>query len=135
MIDARNQVLLQADRFVDFPVAVGDTGGLRRTDPGDHLQDLILQVLFTEPGERVNLPKFGCGVKKLVFAPNNEVLQASAQFLISHNLEQWLGDRITVDSVRLSSDPDEEFLLQIEIVYQVKPNQARQQLTIRTGRQ
>ena len=133
MIDSTSQSLLRLSRFLDFPIAVGDAGGLQRTDPSDHLQDLILQVLFTEPGERVNLPKFGCGVKRLVFAPNNEVLQASAQFIIANNLDQWLGDRISVESVRLSSDPLEEFLLQIDIVYQVKATRQRQQLTVRTG--
>lgn len=133
MIDSTSQSLLRLHRFLDFPIAVGDTGGLQKTDPDDHLRDLVLQVLFTEPGERVNLPNFGCGVKKLVFAPNNDVLQASAQFLIAHNLDQWLGDRISVDSVQLSSDPEEEFLLQIDIIYTVKATRLRQQLTVRTG--
>lgn len=134
MIDATSQSLLRVERFLDFPISVGDTGGLQRTDPDDHLRDLILQVLFTEPGERVNLPNFGCGVKRLVFAPNNEVLQASAQFLIAQNLNHWLEDRIVVEAVRLSSDLDEEFLLQIDIIYQVKATRLRQQLTVKTGR-
>jgi uncharacterized protein len=133
-IDSSSQSLLRVERFLDFPIAVGDTGGLRRTDPDDHLRDLVLQVLFTEPGERVNLPNFGCGVKRLVFAPNNEVLQASAQFLIAQNLNHWLGDRIVVEGVRLSSDLDEEFLLQIDIIYLVKATRLRQQLTVKTGR-
>jgi uncharacterized protein len=134
MIDPTSQSLLRVERFLDFPISVGDTGGLQRTDPDDHLRDLILQVLFTEPGERVNLPNFGCGVKRLVFAPNNEVLQASAQFLIAQNLNHWLEDRIVVETVRLSSDVDEEFLLQIDIIYQVKATRLRQQLTVKTGR-
>jgi phage baseplate assembly protein W len=133
MIDSTSQSLLRVGRFLDFPISVGNTGGLERTDADDHLRDLILQVLFTEPGERVNLPNFGCGVKRLVFAPNSEVLQASAQFLISQNLDKWLGDRISVEAVRLSSDPDEEYLLQIDIVYLVKASRITQQLTVRTG--
>ena len=31
------------------------------TDYADHIRDLIEQVLFTAPGERVNRPTFGCG--------------------------------------------------------------------------
>jgi len=134
MIDTTSQSLLRVERFLDFPISVGNTGGLQTTNPDDHLRDLILQVLFTEPGERVNLPNFGCGVKRLVFAPNNEVLQASAQFLIAQNLNHWLEQRIVVEAVRLSSDVDEEFLLQIDIIYLVKATRLSQQLTVKTGR-
>jgi phage baseplate assembly protein W len=134
MIDPTSQSLLRVERFLDFPISVGDTGGLQRTDADDHLRDLILQVLFTEPGERVNLPNFGCGVKRLAFAPNNEVLRASAQFLIAQNLNHWLEDRIVVEAVRLSSDLDEEYLLQIDIIYLVKATRLSQQLTVKTGR-
>ena len=67
------------------------------------LRDLILQVLFTSPGERVNLPDFGVGVQRLLFQPSDETLRSSAQFLISTNLQRWLGDRINVEQVRVTS--------------------------------
>ena len=103
--------------FLDFPLAVGRTGALTLTDAADHLEDLILQVLFTEPGERVNLPEFGCGVKRLVFAPNNEVLRVTTQFLIAHNLQRWLGDRIDSVTVNVTSEPGAEEAIYIDITY------------------
>jgi hypothetical protein len=38
----------------------------------EHIRDLIEQVLFTSPGERVNRPDFGSGLRQLVFAPNSD---------------------------------------------------------------
>ena len=90
-------------RFLDYPYGIGGDGAARTTTAGDHLRDLIVQVLLTNPGERVNLPEFGVGVQRLVFAPNNEALRSSTQFLVTANLRRWLGDAIDVDAVTVSS--------------------------------
>src|SRR5918994_3476979 len=92
-------------RYLDYPYGIGGDGATRTTTAGDHLRDLIVQVLLTNPGERVNLPEFGVGVQRLVFEPNSDALRASTQFLISTNLRRWLGDRIDVDQVMVSSEP------------------------------
>jgi len=87
-----------------------------------------LQVLFTIPGERVNLPEFGVGVQQLVFAPNSDMLRASAQFLISNNLQRWLGDRIDVSEVNVTSHPEEKELVAIEITYTLKATQQQKNI-------
>ena len=69
-------------RFLDYPYTSGSTGAPKTNGTDDHLRGLILQVLFTSPGERVNLPTFGVGVQQLVFAPNSDALRSSTQFLI-----------------------------------------------------
>ena len=117
-------------RFLNYPYATGTTGAPRTTNPDDHLRDLILQVLFTNPGERVNLPEFGAGVYQLVFAPNGAALRTSAQFLISTNLQRWLGDRIKVNQVGITSVPGEEELVMIEIAFTVLATQQRQSLQV-----
>src|SRR5437870_587314 len=113
----RLQSDLRTPRYLDYPYSVSGTGIPNTTTAADHLRDLVLQVLFTLPGERVNLPEFGVGVQQLVFAPNSEALRSSAQFLITTNLQRWLGDRIDVEQVLVSSEPGEEQLVTIEIVY------------------
>src|ERR1700676_3518841 len=113
-------------RFLDYPYTAGSTGAPNTTGPDDHLRDLILQLLFTNPGERVNLPEFGVGVQQLVFAPNSDALRTSAQFLISTGLQRWLGDRINVSQVLVTSEPDEEQTVNIEIVYTLNATQQRQ---------
>src|SRR6516162_9858903 len=104
-------------RFLKYPYSVGGRGIPNTTGADDHLRDLILQVLFTSPGERVNLPEFGVGVQKLVFEPSGDTLRSSAQFLISTNLQRWLGDRINVEQVNVASDPGDESTVRIEITY------------------
>ncbi len=118
-------------RLLDYPYAVSGTGAPNTTGPEDHLRDLILQVLFTNPGERVNLPEFGVGVQQLVFAPNSDTLRTSAQFLISTNLQRWLGDRIDVSQVTVSSEPGFEETVSIEIFYTTKSTQQRQSLQVK----
>jgi phage baseplate assembly protein W len=126
------QADLLAQRFLDYPYSVSSTGVPKLTSSDDHLRDLILQVLFTNPGERVNLPEFGVGVQRLVFAPNNDMLRASAQFLISSNLQRWLGDRLDVNQVSVTSQPgEEEEVVMIEIAYTLKATQQQQSLQVR----
>ncbi len=121
---------LQQQRFLDYPYSVSGSGIPNTTTPDDHLRDLILQVLFTNPGERVNLPEFGVGVQRLVFAPNSDALRTTAQFLISNNLQRWLGDRINIEQVNVSSEPGFEETVTIEIVYTVKTTQQRQSVQV-----
>jgi uncharacterized protein len=121
---------LQQQRYLDYPYGVGGNGIPNTTPPDDHMRDLILQVLFTNPGERINLPEFGVGVQRFVFAPNSDVLRTSAQFLISASLQRWLGERINVEQVNVSSEPGLEETVTIEIVYVVKATRQRQQIQV-----
>ena len=89
---------------VDYPLHFDGRGRTAQADDAKHINDLIEQVLFTSPGERVNRPTFGSGLMQLVFAPNSGELAATTQFLVQGALQQWLGDIIQVDSVELTSD-------------------------------
>jgi phage baseplate assembly protein W len=121
---------LLARRYLDYPYGVSGSGTPNTTPPDDHLRDLILQVLFTNPGERVFLPDFGAGVSQLVFAPNSDALRVTAQFLISTNLQHWLGDRINVDQVTVTSEEGFENIVTIEISYTVKATLERRTLDV-----
>ena len=103
--------------FVDYPYHLDVQGRSARTDPDDHIRDLIEQVLFTAPGERVNRPTFGTGLRQLVFAPADDELATATQFLVQGALQQWLGDRITVAEVRATAGDGE---LQVMVRYQIK---------------
>ena len=78
--------------FLDYPLRVDARGRSASTSEDDHLRDLIEQVLFTSPGERVNRPDFGCGLKTLVFMPNSDALAAATQVLTKAALQKWLED-------------------------------------------
>ncbi len=116
-----------APRFLDFPFRIGGEGGVALTDADDHVRDLIEQVLFTNPGERVNLPEFGCGLRNLVFAGNNEVLRATVQFIVSQNLNRWLSNLLSVEQVNVQNQDD---TLLIDVVYSLKRTLQRQQVSL-----
>ena len=86
---------------IDFPVHFDTRGRTAVTGDDDHIRDLIEQVLFTSPGERVNRPDFGCGLGQMVFMPNGEALAAATQFLVQGALTRWLDGIIAVERVEL----------------------------------
>src|SRR6266480_7040288 len=98
----------------DYPFHVDDRGRTAEASDEDHIRDMIEQVLFTAPGERVNRPTFGSGVMQLVFAPNSDALASATQQLVQGALQQWLGDLIQVESVEVESEDAE---LRVTVTY------------------
>jgi phage baseplate assembly protein W len=107
---------------VDFPFHFDGRGRTSATDAEDHIRDLIEQVLFTSPGERLNRPTFGSGLMQLVFMPNSAELATATQFLVQGTLQQWLGDLIQVEAVQVES---EESTLRIAVQYVIRRTQQR----------
>lgn len=102
---------------VDHPLHLDGHGRTARTDADDHVRDLLEQLLFTAPGERVNRPDFGTGLLQLVFLPNAEPLAAATQAAVLGALGQWLGDRVEVRGVEVSA---EGAVLQVTVRYAVR---------------
>lgn len=108
---------------IKFTYQFDDRGRTAETGEDAHIRDMIEQVLFTTPGERVNRPTFGSGLMQLVFQPNSDELAATIQFLVQGALQQWLGDLIEVNAVEAQNN---DATLQITIVYTVRRSQQRQ---------
>jgi phage baseplate assembly protein W len=115
---------------IDYPFHFDGRGRTAGTTGDDHIRDLIEQVLFTSPGERVNRPDFGSGLMQLVFAPNSQELATATQFLVQGALQKWLGDLILVEAVQVES---EEATLRVSVRYVVRRNQQRQVAEFRRG--
>ena len=107
---------------IDYPFHFDTRGRTAASGDDDHVRDLIEQLLFTNPGERVNRPDFGSGLLQLIFAPNSPELAAALQFTVQAALQQWLGDVIQVVALDVTS---EDSKLQVELKY----------LVLRTGEQ
>ena len=107
---------------IDYPFHLDIRGRTASADPEAHIRDLVEQLLFTSPGERVNRPDFGSGLAQLVFAPNSDELATATQFLVQGSLQQWLGDLIQVESVQVES---EESSLRVTVQYVIRRNQER----------
>src|SRR5215203_5068596 len=107
----------------NYPFNIDGRGRTASASDADHIKELIEQVLFTAPGERVNRPTFGSGINQLLFAPNSDELAAATQLLVQGALQQWLGELIQVESVNIKN---ENSSLHILIQYRIKRNQERQ---------
>ena len=107
---------------VDYPFNFDGRGRTADTTESDHVRDLIEQVLFTSPGERVNRPDFGSGILQLVFAPNSDALGAAAQLAVQGALQQWLGELILVEAVQVEA---RDSTLEVTVRYQIRRTQER----------
>jgi len=105
---------------LDYPYHVDRHGRTASTGGLDHIRDLIEQVLFTTPGERVMRPDFGSGLLGLVFEPNGTALAATIQMLVQGSLQQHLGHLIAVQGVEVKND---ESTLLVEVTYTVLRDQ------------
>ena len=101
---------------LDFPYHVDATGRTAATGAAEHIRDLIEQVLFTTPGERVMRPDFGAGLLALVFEPNSVTLAATTQFLVQSALQQHLSNLIAVQAVGVEAI---DSALQVTVRYSV----------------
>src|SRR5579863_3415054 len=88
---------------VNFPYQFDGRGRTREAAQSDYVVQLIEQVLFTSPGERVNLPDFGSGLLQLAFAPNSIEMAAATQFAVQGALQKWLGGNVKIQSVVASA--------------------------------
>ena len=111
---------------VDFPYGVDARGRTASTSEDEHVRDLIEQVLFTAPGERVNRPTFGSGLLQLVFAPNSDALAAATQLAVQAALQEWLADRIAVQDVTVEAV---DSTLTATVVYADRVTQQSQKAT------
>lgn len=115
---------------IDFPFHFDARGATAQTDYADHVRDMIEQLLFTDPGERVNRPDFGCGLRQLVFAPNSPELAATVQFTAQAALTQWLGDVIDVVSLEVTCA---DATLTVRLTYALKATGQVQAATLTQG--
>jgi phage baseplate assembly protein W len=107
----------------NYPYRIDSNGRTATADEDQHIKQMIEQVLFTSPGERVNRPTFGTGINNLIFAPLSDEIIATTQLLVQGALQQWLGDLVIIQSVEVSS---EESTLHVNIVYSNRRTQQQQ---------
>jgi phage baseplate assembly protein W len=115
---------------MDDPIHVDGRGRFAVTGDDDHVRDLIEQVLFTSPGERVNRPDFGCGLLQLVFLPNSEPLASATRMTVQGALQRWLGDVIRVLEVDVEARDEQ---LRVEVAYERLVDGLQQRDVFRAG--
>jgi hypothetical protein len=107
------------------------SGQAAQTNYATHVDQMIRQTLLTAAGERADLPQFGCGLRKLLFAPHSSAMDSTTQLLVQQALNRWLADQITVQKVSVSppATGEEEQVL-VEIDYTLIETQSKGQVAI-----
>src|ERR1700722_4324063 len=96
-----------------------------------HVDEMIRQILLTTPGERADLPEFGCGLRQLLFAPNSDALQATTQLIIQRSLAQWLSDQIKVRTITVGPGPGNAYSqIVVQIASTLLESQSMQQTSV-----
>ncbi|MEZ5082199.1 MAG: GPW/gp25 family protein [Bacteroidales bacterium] len=108
---------------IKYPFQFDNRGRTAESSYESHIRDMIEQVLFTAPGERVNRPDFGSGLMQLVFQPNSSELATTTQFLVQGALQQWLGELIEVIAVEVENIDSK---LQVIVQYTIRSTQQSQ---------
>jgi phage baseplate assembly protein W len=99
---------------IKYPYQLDARGRTAAAGDDEHIRELLEQLLFTAPGERVNRPTFGTGLLQLVFAPNSDALAAALQATVQGALQQWLGQLIEVQALDVTVD---DALLRVQVQY------------------
>lgn len=122
-----------AGRHLSFPFRVGNDGrAVQISTLEEHVRDEIVQLLLTNPAERLFLPEFGGGVRRLVFEGADEATTgAMAKALITQNIRRWLGHRVTLEGLEVKVENE---TIEVEIIYRIAGTEDKRVLRFqRTG--
>lgn len=108
---------------IDYPWRYGARGRTAETSYDEHIRDMLELLIFTDPGERVNRPNYGSGVRQLVFAPNSPELAAALEFTMQAVIQRELGDLLSLEALEVSS---EDASLRVLVRYIVLRSGARE---------
>jgi hypothetical protein len=108
---------------IDFPFHFDGRGRTATTDDADHIRDMIEELLFTNPGERVNRPDFGSGLLQMVFAPNSKELASALQFTTQAEIQRYLGDLIDLQQLEVTAV---DATLSVTVKYVIRATQSPQ---------
>ena len=89
----------------------------QRTSYERHVEQMVLQVLLTSPGERADLPEFGCGLRAMVFAPSSAALTSTTQLIVQQALARWLSDHIAVTRIDVTTPDGRTEQLDVRVEY------------------
>ena len=102
--------------YLTFPYQIDAAGHTATNDLAAYVESLVLLVLQTDPGERVNRPDFGAGLKSLVFLGMDGAFGSAAETLIRGKLMQFLGDVIAIQTLQVQAQQDQA---QVSLIYTI----------------
>ena len=108
---------LREGRHLSFPFHIGSDGRAAQVQTLDeHVRDELIQLILTNTGERLFLPEFGGGARRLVFENIGEMGAGILKAKMSQAIASWLGERLTVEDLAISV---ENVMIEVEIKYRI----------------
>lgn len=92
-----------------YPIVKTPNGYFHPVKGVDAIKADLLQLLMTNPGERVMMPDFGCALRKLCFEPLDSILTQQARDIVIEALTKW-EPRIAVEEINITTDTDTDSL-------------------------
>lgn len=117
-------------RGINFPPRITENGRWAWSSGAENIRQSIQVILQTEPLERLMLPNFGSGLKKMLFQPNTVETHSLIEELISRSLARW-ERRIKVTSVEVMPDPKAQNTAWITLKYKLVANQNSDQMQLK----
>jgi Bacteriophage baseplate protein W len=127
--------MLISRRDYAYPLRIdGGSQQAAQAPYAQHVEQMIEQILLTAPGERVDMPQFGCGLRQLLFAPITSQLDAMLNLQITQALGKYLAGIITVSAISVTTSEDDGALdpgtVLVTIAYTLVDTQTQEQTTV-----
>ena len=106
-----------AGQHLSFPFRVtsGGRAAAASTIEQQALEELV-QLVLTNQGERLFLPDFGGGARRLLFEGINEATAALSRTMITNAVQEWLTGRVTLNQLNVTIN---DTTIEIDVTYQV----------------
>lgn len=95
---------MEKQRFLgmQYPLVKTPRGILAQKNGINQIKADLLQLLLTNPGERVMLPTYGTPLRTLLFEPNDAILEIRAKQMIADSISTW-EPRIVITNIEVKN--------------------------------
>lgn len=97
-----------ANKYIglQYPVMKTPRGLFAQKQNVDQIKADLLQLLLTNPGERVMMPDFGTPLRRLIFDPNDFSLELEARRMVAESIQRW-EPRIEITNIEVTANFDQ----------------------------
>jgi phage baseplate assembly protein W len=104
-------------RHLAFPFRIGNNGrAVQVTTLEDHVRDELMQLILTNPAERLFVPEFGGGVRRLVFENIDETTGAMTKAILTRSISRWLGHRVVLENLTVEIENEK---IEVDLKYRI----------------
>lgn len=104
-------------RHLAFPFRIDTTGRAAQvTTLEEHVRDELMQLILTNPAERLFVPEFGAGVRRLVFENIDETTGSMTKAIITSAISRWIGHRVVLENLTVLIENEK---IEVDLKYRI----------------